>query len=134
MKTDDAKRVLEAARAKAAEIAKPVSVAIVDASGAMVVFERINDAPPFTAIVAEGKAAGSAFTGRDSAMLATMGQNNPAILGLIGARLGGQRFAPAQGAVPLRDASGLIGAIGVSGATSEEDEQIARAGAAILAP
>ena len=64
LKTADAKRVLEAARSKAADIGKPVSVAIVDAAGAMVVFERINDAPPFTAVVAEGKAAGSAFTGR----------------------------------------------------------------------
>jgi uncharacterized protein GlcG (DUF336 family) len=134
MKTDDAKRVLEAARVKATEIGKPVSVAIVDAAGAMVVFERINDAPPFTAVVAEGKAAASAFTGRDSATLVTMGQNNPAILGLITNRLGGQRFAPAQGAVPIRDANGLAGAIGVSGATSEEDEQIARAGATALSP
>lgn len=134
MKTDDAKKVLEAARVKATEIGKPVSVAIVDTAGAMVVFERINDAPPFTAVVAEGKAAGSAFTGRDSAMLATMQQNNPAIVSLITERLGGQRFAPAQGAVPIRGASGLIGAIGVSGATSQEDEEIAKAGAAALAP
>ena len=133
MKTDDAKRVLEAARTKAAEIGKPVSVAIVDAAGAMVVFERINDAPPFTAVVAEGKAVGSSFTGRDSALLANMAQNNPAIMNMISSRLAGQRFAPAQGAVPIRTASGLVGAIGVSGATSEEDESIARAGAAVLA-
>jgi uncharacterized protein GlcG (DUF336 family) len=132
MRTEDAKRILEAARAKAAEIGKPVSVAIVDAAGAMVVFERINDAPPFTAVVAEGKAVGSSFTGRDSAMLATMAQNNPPIMNMISNRLAGQRFAPAQGAVPLRNSSGLVGAIGVSGATSEEDETIARAGAAVL--
>ena len=133
MKVDDAKKVLEAARVKATEIGKPVSVAIVDTAGCMVVFERINDAPPFTAVVAEGKAAGSAFTGRDSAMIATMKENVPAIVALITERLGGQRFAPAQGAVPIRDASGLIGAIGVSGATSQEDEEIAKAGAAVLA-
>jgi len=132
VKTEDAKRVLEAARQKATEIGKPVSVAIVDAAGAMVVFERIGDPPPFTAVVAEGKAAGSAFTGRDSAMLATMAQNNPPIANLIATRLGGQRFAPAQGAVALRDATGIVGAIGVSGATSEEDETIAKAGAAAL--
>ena len=130
MKTEDAKKVLEAARQKAAEIGKPVSVAVLDASGAMVVFERINDAPPFTAVIAEGKAAGSAFTGRDSAMLASMAQNNPGIANAISQRLGGQRFVPAQGAVPLRDASGIAGAIGVSGATAEEDEAIAKAGAA----
>jgi uncharacterized protein GlcG (DUF336 family) len=129
LKTEDAKRVLEAARAKAGEIGKPVSVAILDAAGAMVVFERINDAPPFTAVIAEGKAAGSAFTGRDSAMLAGMAQNNPMIANAIATRLGGQRFVPAQGAVAIRDSNGIAGAIGVSGATSEEDEAIAKAGA-----
>ena len=133
MKTEDAKKVLEAARVKATGIGKPVSVAIVDSAGQMVVFERIGEALPFTATVAEGKAAASAFTGRDSAMLATMAQNNPAIVNVIGSRLAGQRFTPAQGAVPLRDATGHIGAIGVSGATSQEDEDIARAGAASLA-
>jgi len=41
---------------------------------------------------------------------------------------------PHQGAVPLRDGSGIAGSIGVSGATSEEDEAIARAGAAVFSP
>jgi uncharacterized protein GlcG (DUF336 family) len=105
-------------------------VAILDAAGAMVVFERLNDAPPFTAIVAEGKAAGSAFTGRDSATFAGMAQNAPAVLATIAKRLEGQRFAPHQGAVAVKDAAGdIVGAVGVSGATSEEDEAIARAGA-----
>ena len=70
MKTAVAEVVMKAAKSKAAEIGKPVSVAILDAAGAMVLFERINDAPPFTAAVAEGKATGSTFTGRDSAALA----------------------------------------------------------------
>ena len=130
MKTEDARHLLEAARAKAAEIGKPVSVAVVDAAGAMVVFERLNDAPPFTAVVAEGKATGSAFTGRDSSSFAAMQQNAPNVFNAIVARLQGQRFAPHQGAVPVRAANGLIvGAVGVSGATAEEDEAIARAGA-----
>ena len=133
MKTGDAKRVMEGARAKAGEIGKPVSVAIVDATGSMVLFERIGEAPAFTAYVAEGKACGSAFTGRDSGALANMAQNVPAIINAIASRLQGQRFVPVQGAVALRDASGVVGAIGVSGATSEEDEAIARAGAEAIA-
>ena len=55
MKTAVAEVVMKAAKSKAAEIGKPVSVAILDAAGAMVLFERINDAPPFTAAVAEGQ-------------------------------------------------------------------------------
>ena len=129
MRTEDAKKILDAARTKAAEIDKPVSIAVLDAAGAMVVFERFKDAPPNTAMIAEGKASGSAFTGRDSGVLAQMAKNNPVLTDAIAARLGG-RFVALQGAVAVRDASGIAGAIGVSGATSEEDETIARAGVA----
>jgi uncharacterized protein GlcG (DUF336 family) len=45
----------------------------------------------------------------------------------------GGRFVPIRGAVVLRDANGVAGAIGVSGAAASEDEQIARAGAAAFA-
>jgi uncharacterized protein GlcG (DUF336 family) len=122
--------MLEASRAKATEIGKPVSVAVLDASGCVVVLERLNDAPPFTAVVAEGKAAASTITGRDSATLVGMQTNAPNVFAAVQARMQGQRFAPHQGAVPVRDSRGdLVGAVGVSGATSEEDEAIARAGA-----
>ena len=131
MKTETARRMLEASRAKAAEIGKSVSVAIVDTAGVLVLLERMNDAPAFTSVVAEGKASASAFSGRDSAGLATMAQNVPALTNAMAARLNG-RFVPLQGAVVIRDADNEIaGAIGVSGATSEEDEQIARAGLAV---
>ena len=46
--------------------------AIVDISGAMVLFERFGEVAAYTAAIAEGKAVGSAFTGRDSAMLERM--------------------------------------------------------------
>ncbi len=130
MKTEDARRMLEAARAKATEIGKPVTVAVLDASGALVVLERFDDAPPHTAVVAEGKGAASAFTGRDSGALAAMAQNATPVFNAIVARMQGQRFVPHQGAVPVRDQNGIAGAVGVSGATSDEDEAIARAAAA----
>jgi uncharacterized protein GlcG (DUF336 family) len=82
-------------------------------------------------VVAEAKASASAFMGRDSGALAAFASNAPGIMSAVSARLGG-RFAPHQGAVVIRDAGGVVGAIGVSGATSEEDEQIAKAGLAAL--
>jgi uncharacterized protein GlcG (DUF336 family) len=124
MKSDDARTMMDAARTKAKEIGKPVSVAILDSGGLMVMFERVGDPPPSTSVVAEGKASASAFTGRDSANLS---QGSPAIQNAMFARLNG-RFIPHQGALAVRVAGELIGAIGVSGATSEEDEAIARAG------
>jgi len=130
MNTDDARRVLEAARVKANEIGKPVSVAIVDEHGLMVLFERFGEVRAITAFNAEAKACASAFTGEPSGSLANM-QQNPAYAALVAQRVGG-RFLPVQGAVPLKRGIQLVGAIGVSGAISEEDEQIAAAGAQSL--
>jgi uncharacterized protein GlcG (DUF336 family) len=132
MDKETARRVMAAAGAKAEAMGKPVCVAIVDISGAMVLFERFGNVPSYTAAIAEGKATGSAFTGRDSAMLEQMMQSGGPVFEAIADQLEGRRFVPRQGAVPLTDASGVIGAIGVSGATSQEDEDIARAGAGAL--
>ena len=132
MDKDTAKRAMTAAGAKATEMGKPVCIAIVDISGAMVLFERFGNIASYTAAIAEGKATGSAFTGRDSAMLERMAADGSPVYDAIAGQLSGRRFVPRQGAVPITDASGVIGAIGVSGATSQEDEDIARAGAAAV--
>ena len=133
MKTDDAKRCMDAARAEAERMGKSVSVAIVDAACTLILFERLNDAPAFTAYVAEGKACASAFTGRDSLQLEGMVKNYPALATSLAVKFHG-RFVPIQGAVVLRDESGIIGSVAVSGGAAAEDEQIAKAGAAALAP
>lgn len=133
MNKEDAKRVMAAAGAKAEEIGKPVCVAIVDIAGAMVLFERFGNTASYTAAIAEGKAAGSAFTGRASALLEQMAKDGSPVYGAIEEQLAGRRFVPRQGAVPLVQNGVVVGAVGVSGATSEEDEEIAKAGAAVLA-
>jgi glc operon protein GlcG len=132
MNKEQAKRVMQAAGAKATEMEKPVSIAVVDIAGAMLLFERFGNVPSFTAAIAEGKAVGSAFTGRPSAALETMAADGSPVYDAIAAQLSGRRFVPRKGAVPVTDASGVIGAVGVSGATSDEDEEIAKAGAAAL--
>lgn len=128
MRSDAARRMMDAARDRAAEIGKPVSVAIVDNGGMLVALERLNDAPPATVLVAEGKAVASAVMGRDSGRLEAMAESLPAIIDSLMLRYGG-RFVPAQGGVVVRSDGVVQGAVGVSGATSEEDEAIARAGA-----
>ncbi|HLF76328.1 MAG TPA: heme-binding protein [Dehalococcoidia bacterium] len=131
MKSEEAKRMMDAARAEATKIGKGVSIAILDGGGLMMAFDRYNDAAGFTAVVAEAKASASVFMGRDSGALAAFATNAPAIMSAVSSRLQG-RFAPHQGAVVIRNDAGVYGAIGVSGATSEEDEQIAKAGLAAL--
>jgi glc operon protein GlcG len=129
---EDARRVMDAAGAKALEIDKGVCVAIVDIAGAMVLFERFGNIASYTAAIAEGKATGSAFTGRESGMLERMAADASPVFEAIAEQLLGRRFVARKGAVPLTDSTGVIGAIGVSGATSDEDEDIAKAGAAAL--
>jgi uncharacterized protein GlcG (DUF336 family) len=129
---DTAKRVMAAAGAKATEMDKGVCIAVVDISGAMVLFERFGNVASYTAAIAEGKATGSAFTGRDSSMLERMASDGSPVYDAIARQLDGRRFVPRQGAVPIVTGGSVIGAVGVSGATSQEDEEIARAGAAAL--
>ncbi len=132
MDKETAKKAMAAAGAKATEMAKPVCIAVVDITGAMVLFERFGNVASYTAAIAEGKATGSAFTGRDSAMLEKMAADGSPVYDAIADQLSGRRFVPRQGAVPLTDSTGVIGAIGVSGGTSQEDEDIARAGASAI--
>ena len=129
---ESAKRAMTAAGAKAEAMGKPVSIAIVDIAGAMVLFERFGNIASFTAGVAEGKATGSAYTGRDSGMLEQMMQTGGAVFEAIADALEGRRFVARQGAVPIVKDGVVVGAIGVSGGTSQEDEDIARAGAAAV--
>jgi uncharacterized protein GlcG (DUF336 family) len=128
MRSEAARRMMDAAREKAEEIGKPVSVAIVDAGGMLMALERLNDAPSATVLVAEGKAVASAVMGRDSGRLEAMAESLPSIINSLMMRYDG-RFVPAQGGVVVRQGGEVIAAVGVSGATSEEDESIARAGA-----
>ena len=121
--------MLAAARVEAEQIGKPVSVAIVDAAGIPVLFERLDNAAAFTTVVAEGKACASAFTGRDSSQLQGMAENYPTLVSAFATRLGG-RFVALGGGVVITGEAGVLGAVGVSGATAEEDEQIARAATA----
>jgi uncharacterized protein GlcG (DUF336 family) len=133
MKSHTARQMMEAASEKAAEIGKPVSVVIVDAGGNLMSMERLGDAPSATFVVAEGKAVASAVMGRDSGRLEAMAQSLPLIINSLMIRYAG-RFVPAQGGVVVRDSGEVVGAVGVSGATSEEDEAIARAGAEAYEP
>jgi uncharacterized protein GlcG (DUF336 family) len=125
--------MMDAAREKAEEIGKPVSVAIVDAGGTLMAMERLGDAPSATVMVAEGKAVASAVMGRDSGRLEAMAQSLPLIINSLMMRYDG-RFTPAQGGVVIKDAGDVVGGVGVSGATSEEDEAIARAAAEAYEP
>ena len=120
---DDANRMIEAAKAKAGELGVSLSIAVCDGGGALLAFNRMAGASAITATVAQGKAAASAGFGRASGALQP---DSPVIQAVIAAT--GGRMLPAQGAVPIRQNGELVGAIGASGATAQQDEDCAQAG------
>ena len=123
----DAQRMIQAAIAQANEIQVKLSVAVCDAGGTLLAFSRMDGAIAISTVVAQGKAAASAGFGRPSGAL---NADSPVIQAVI-ATMGG-RMLPARGAVPVLQDGVLVGAIGASGATAEQDEQCAQAGAAVL--
>ena len=123
----EANRMIAAAIAKASEINVTLSIAVCDAGGSLVAFSRMDGTSAATATVAQGKVAASAGFGRPSG---TLQADSPLIQAVI-ASLGG-RMLPAQGAVPVYKGGEMVGAIGGSGATAQQDEDCAQAGANAL--
>ena len=123
----EANRMVQAAVANADELSVIVSIAVCDAGGNLLAFNRMQGASAVSATVAQGKAAASAGFGRASGALQA---DSPVIQSVI-ATMGG-RMLPAQGAVPVLKDGEVVGAIGGSGATSQQDEECAQAGSAAL--
>jgi uncharacterized protein GlcG (DUF336 family) len=129
MQLDDAERMLSAAKAKAVEMGLAVSIAVVDNRGDVVALAKLDGARYFTADIARGKAIVSATVGQASAALAEMG-SSPIFQTINNMNQGRMIFH--QGAVPVMRDGKLIGAVGASGASAAQDEEIAAAGAAAL--
>ena len=125
----EAERILQAAKKKALEMGVKVGISVVDPRGDLVAMVRLDGALWRTTPVSRGKAFASAAFGAPSADLAERA-NNPVMRALMQMEDG--QIIPQQGALPIKRGSELIGAIGVSGAASQEDEEIARAGLSAL--
>jgi glc operon protein GlcG len=95
----EANRMMQAARAKAEELHVKVSVAVCDAGGNLLAFNRMEGASAVSATVAQGKAAASAGFGRPSGALAA---DSPVIQSII-ATLGGAHAAGPGGRADLQD-------------------------------
>jgi glc operon protein GlcG len=121
----DVKKMLAACEAEAAKNKWAVSIAIVDDGGYVLAVQRMDGASAITAEVALGKARTSAMTKRPSKFFEDRIKERPAFAGFPAGIL-------IQGGVPVLHETECVGAIGVSGAQSHEDEQIAHAGASAL--
>ena len=123
----EAQKALGAAWASAEKINVKLSCAVVDSRGDLVALGRMDGARFVTTYVARGKALTSAVFGRPSG---DMGQfaTSQFFQNVNTAAQG--RLYPIQGAVPIMENNQLLGAIGCSGATAQQDEDAAKAGAA----
>ena len=122
----DVKKALAACEAEAARNKWPVSISIVDDAGFLLGFLRMDGATAITAEVSMGKARTSAMTKRPSKFFEDRVKERPAFANFPAGIL-------IQGGIPLMHENECVGAIGVSGVQSHEDEQIANAGASALA-
>ena len=118
-----AQEVATAAEATARENGWNVVIAIVDDAGILVYLQRLDGTQPGSVDVAQQKARSAAMFRRPTKVFAdAVAQGAVAILSLNGA-------VAVEGGVPLTADGSVIGAIGVSGVTSQQDGIIAQAGA-----
>jgi len=108
-----------------------VSIVVVDAHGDLIIAERMPGAVSISAKIANGKASASAIFMRATAEFEPRIQQNSAFWSGVSSMTSGTLLF-GRGGIPLRKDGEVIGAIGVSGATSEQDEMIANAAAAEL--
>ena len=124
--------LVAAAQTHARAVDLRVAVAVVDAGGLLVVCDRMDGAFPLSSQIAEAKAQGAAVWHRDGHVIAEQQADRPAFVAAVSA-LTRLPLIPGAGSLVVRDATGtVLGAVGVSGATPDEDRACAEAGLAAL--
>lgn len=122
-----AKKLVAAAETEAKKRGATVVIAVVDDGGQLILLERLDDTQVASVEVAMGKARTAAIFRRPSRVFEEQVRNGRvAALALPGA-------TPLQGGIPITVEGKVIGAIGASGNSPQEDEDIALAGAAVTA-
>ena len=134
---EQANTITEAALKRGAEIpCSPLTVSVLDDGGHLIAFQRQDNSSIMRYEIATGKAWGALGMGRSSGGLAQVAEQRPLFITSLMSASGG-RVVPVAGGVLVRDSDGIVmGAVGISGDTSENDEDCAVAGikAARLAP
>lgn len=121
-----AKKITAAAEAEANKRGSTVVICVVDDGGHVILLQRLDDTQVASVEVAIGKARTAAIFRRPSKVFEDQVKNGRvAALALPGA-------TPLQGGIPIVVNGKVVGAIGVSGNTPQEDEDIAKAGAAVV--
>jgi uncharacterized protein GlcG (DUF336 family) len=120
--------VLEAARTRATEVGVPMNIAVVDEGSNLVVFARMDGAWLGSIDIAQNKAYTARAFDMPTKDLAPLAQPGGPLYGIEASNHG--RLILFAGGIPLIAGSRVVGAIGVSGGTVEQDQEVAEAGVA----
>ena len=127
---EQARTIISATRAKGREMGlKPLSVVVLDAGGHVLAFEREDGAAPGRFGIAQGKAYGAVMLGMAGRAQMARAEAQGYFMAAVHGVYGGQ-VVPVPGGVLLRAGGVVIGAVGVTGDTSDNDAEAALAGIA----
>ena len=128
----DARTLIEAAHAHARSIGITVTATVVDVGGLVKAADRMDGAPPLSAQIAEAKAQGAAVWHRDGHALGDVAKERPAFVAAV-SQMTRLPLIAGAGSLVIRDRDGtVIGAIGVSGGTPDQDRECCEAALAAL--
>src|SRR6476469_4440508 len=130
VKLEDARRIIAAAEKKAVEIGQPMNIAVADEGGNLVSHVRMDGAWIGSIDISINKAFTSKAFDISTKDLATHSQSGGQFFGIHVSN--GGRIMIFAGGIPLKLDGKVVGAIGVSGGSGEQDHAVAEAGAQAL--
>jgi uncharacterized protein GlcG (DUF336 family) len=119
----DARALADDARARALELGKALSIAVVDYGGFVVLIERMDRARPMTPDIALSKAYSAAVMQRPTEMLENWRDSDPVFFTQVG-RMGQHPIVATKGGYTLKRDGTIVGGIGISGGSPDEDQKI----------
>ena len=122
----EANQLIVASQEEARKIGITITTVIVDEGGQVQAASRMEGTFPLSFKIAQAKAVGAAMWHRDGGSMQTMHADRPGFFGAVDL-LGEIPLMPALGSLVLRHDGVVLGAIGISGATSEQDLECATA-------
>jgi uncharacterized protein GlcG (DUF336 family) len=128
---EEAQRIVSAAENKAEQMGQPMNIAVMDAGRNLVAFHRMDGAWVASVDIAIDKAFTSAGRGLTTRRIGEMAQPGEPLFGIN--TTNGGRIVIFAGGIPLMRDDEVVGAIGVSGGTVDEDHEVAEAGVAAFA-
>ena len=123
----DARRVIAAAEAKAVDIGQPSNIAVADAGGNLIAHVRMDDAWLGSIDISIKKAWTARAFDIETKALAKLSQSGEPFFGIHASNDG--KVMIFAGGIPLKRDGKVVGAIGVSGGTGKQDQEVAEAGA-----